>query len=210
MESRRVALTFDAEHADRRHPPGATEAILACLREVEARATFFVQGRWAQAFPDTARRIASDGHRVASHSHYHVGLPLLTPAGLHADLRAAEAAIRATTGVDPRPWFRWPFGAGAEDPGIGGLIEAAGYRPVGWHVDAGDWRSRATAASVARSVVDGALAAGDGCVVLLHGWPAATAAALPAILRLLREADADLVTIDDLPDEMIPRTVPWS
>ncbi len=35
-----------------------------------------------------------------------------------ADVRAAERAIIATTGIDPRPWFRCPFGAGSDDPRV--------------------------------------------------------------------------------------------
>jgi peptidoglycan/xylan/chitin deacetylase (PgdA/CDA1 family) len=58
----RVALTFDAEHPDRPAPPGNGEALLARLDRRGARATFFVQGRWAEANPQTVRAIASAGH----------------------------------------------------------------------------------------------------------------------------------------------------
>ena len=52
----RVALTFDAEHPDRPSAPGVQERLLDSLRRLEVRATFFVQGRWAEAYPLTARR----------------------------------------------------------------------------------------------------------------------------------------------------------
>jgi peptidoglycan/xylan/chitin deacetylase (PgdA/CDA1 family) len=58
----RVALTFDAEHADRPHsPPGNEDRVLATLAEHGIAGTFFVQGRWAIARPEVARRIAADG-----------------------------------------------------------------------------------------------------------------------------------------------------
>src|SRR5437870_1423653 len=63
MSELRVALTFDAEHPSRRQcPPGAAEAIINTLAELRVKATFFVQGRWATAYPDVARLIARDRH----------------------------------------------------------------------------------------------------------------------------------------------------
>src|SRR6478735_8977445 len=60
-EPTQVALTFDAEHPDRSWcPPGAAERILDVLAGAGIRATFFVQGRWAEAHPATARRIADE------------------------------------------------------------------------------------------------------------------------------------------------------
>ncbi len=49
----RVALTFDAEHPDRPTVSGVEEQLLDVLDDLEVRATFFVQGRWAEAFPST-------------------------------------------------------------------------------------------------------------------------------------------------------------
>jgi len=77
----RVALTFDAEHPDRPTAPGVAEVILTILERASVRATFFVQGRWAEAYPDTARRIGRAGHLVGNHSHYHARMPLFSPAG---------------------------------------------------------------------------------------------------------------------------------
>ena len=88
MSDLRVALTFDAEHPSRPHcPPDATERLLATLAAREVRATFFVQGRWATAYPAVARRIATDGHLVGNHSHYHARLSTLTADGVVADLK---------------------------------------------------------------------------------------------------------------------------
>ena len=54
----RVALTFDAEHPDRPNcAPGVPEALVELLGDRGVRATFFLQGRWVEAYPETARRI---------------------------------------------------------------------------------------------------------------------------------------------------------
>jgi peptidoglycan/xylan/chitin deacetylase (PgdA/CDA1 family) len=197
MSSPRIALTFDTEHWSHPSEPDVQGRILDVLDGEGARATFFIQGRWATAYPECARRIAADGHLVGNHSHHHAPMTLLSDAGIEQDLRQAEEAIRTLTGADPRPWFRCPFGAGHDDPRVLGAIERSGYRNHHWDVEPDDWRPERTPDDLERLVVDGALAHGDGAVVLLHSWPPATIAALPAILRRLRAAGARLVRLDE-------------
>jgi peptidoglycan-N-acetylglucosamine deacetylase len=199
----RVALTFDAEHPDRPSAAGVDGRVLDLLARDGVRATFFVQGRWAEAYPATARRIADEGHLVGNHSHYHARMPLLSAHGLRADIRDAAAAITDATGVDPRPWFRCPFGAGATDRRVQRYVLEAGYRHVGWNVAGMDWTVERTGADVEESVVAGALEHGDGALVLLHTWPDRTEAALPGVVARLRAAGAELVRVDELPDALI-------
>lgn len=195
----RVALTFDAEHPDRRHRPGGTLRVLETLAATRTAASFFVQGRWAEAYPTLARSIADGGHLVGNHSHYHARMPLLSREGMAADVRAAERAIVRATGQDPRPWFRCPFGAGTDDPIVLGALEALGYRETRWDVDGLDWRSVATGRGVARATADAALAHGDGAVILLHPWTTATGLALPALIEEIRSRGGSFVRLDALP-----------
>ena len=202
----RVALTFDAEQPDRPAPPGNAEALLALLAGRGVRASFFVQGRWAEAYPATARAIVDGGHLVGHHSHYHARLPLLTDAGIAEDVRDGATAILDATGADPAPWFRCPFGAGADDGRVLAVIAAAGYRHVGWHVAADDWEPVRTGADVADTVLRGVAAHGDGAVVLLHTWPTATLEAIGPILDGLEAAGVDPCRIDEL--ATVPADVP--
>ena len=200
----RVALTFDAEHPDRPSAPGVQERLLDGLAGFAVRATFFVQGRWAEAYPATARRIPAEGHLVGNHSHYHARMPLLGARGLRADIADAQRAVIEATGVDPRPWFRCPFGAGVGDVRVQRFVRAAGYRHVGWNVAGIDWPPERTAADVEAAVVDGAIVHGDGAVVLLHTWPDRTERALAGIVQRLRAAGATFVRIDELPADLVP------
>ena len=204
-DRRRVALTFDAEHPDR---PGASAGtvgrIVETLGAAHAPATFFLQGRWSEAEPAMARRIADDGHLVGNHSHYHARMTLLSDSGIRSDVEQAEAAVSAATGVATRPWFRCPFGDGFDDPRVVDLLRALGYRNVHWHVVLEDWEPWRTAEDIAHDAIEGAERHGDGAVVLLHTWPDRTADALPAILDGVRASGADLVRIDDLPEAGLP------
>lgn len=195
----RVALTFDAEHPDRPVcPPGNAEKILDALAETGTVATFFVQGRWARSQPDVAHRIADDGHLVGHHSQFHTRMPLLSDDGIRADVVEGAQDILDTTGCDPRPWFRCPFGAGHDDPRVLALLSELGYRNVHWHVELDDWEPWRTGTQVEDDAVDGALAHGDGAVVLLHTWPGPAAQALPGIVTRLAGAGARFVTLEAL------------
>ena len=199
-EPAHVALTFDAEHPDRSWcPPGAAERILDVLAFAGIPATFFVQGRWAEAYPATARRIADEGHLVGNHSHHHARSPLFSDRGLREDVDAARDAIVRATGRDPRPWFRCPFGDGAGDPRVLAVIAAAGYRHVGWHVEVEDWEPARTPEAIAADAVSGIRQHGDGAVLLLHTWPGGTAEALPLVLEDL-QVGTRFVTVDALED----------
>jgi peptidoglycan-N-acetylglucosamine deacetylase len=203
----RVALTFDAEHADRPDVAG-TELLLAALAAAGTRATFFLQGRWVEAAPSEARAIVEGGHVIGSHGHYHARMSHLTDDGIRDDVARAEAAICEIAGVDPRPWFRCPFGDGARDMRVLASLEAAGYRHVGWHVDSEDWADGATADALERRVRDGIRVAGDGAVVLLHSWPSATPSAVERLLATANQDGVSYVGIDELGAPPV-ETVPW-
>jgi peptidoglycan/xylan/chitin deacetylase (PgdA/CDA1 family) len=201
----RVALTFDAEHPDRpRSSPGAAASVLDSLLSAGARATFFVQGRWARAFPDLTARMADQGHLVGCHSHFHARLPMLSEAGLEFDLRESEWWIRAATGRSPRPWLRAPWGS--MDGRVAAALDRHGFGHVGWDVVAEDWDESRSAEQVARDVLEGAEAVGDGAVVLLHTWPASAAEALPRILEGVKDLGARTVTVAELIDRDLGAT----
>lgn len=195
--NQRVALTFDAEHPSRRHCPAeAPEQILDLLKDRGVKATFFLQGRWAESQPHTARRIADEGHLVGSHSHYHVHMQLLRVAGMREDILRAQEVIDRVTGVDPRPWFRCPYGAA--DVRVDAELRALGYRQVHWNVVPKDWEPERTPEQVAEAVLEGVMRHPQVAVVLLHTWPGSVPAALPSILDRLGERGANLVTVEEL------------
>ena len=185
-----VALTFDTEFAGRPTEDGGEDRILETLASAGIRGTFFLQGRWVRANPELARRIVDAGHLIGNHSNYHAPMDTLTDDGLRSDIAKAEMTILATTGVDPKPWFRCPFGAGMHDPRVLAAIDELGYRHVGWDHDPRDWEEGRTVDELVAGVGPG--------VVLLHAWPTVTADGLGRVIAGLRERGAELVGVDEL------------
>jgi peptidoglycan-N-acetylglucosamine deacetylase len=194
----RVALTFDAEHPDRPNSGDQSAAILAALDTAGAPATFFLQGRWVEAMPGVARSISAAGHLIGNHSHYHARMSHFSDEFLRADVTTAEEVIREAVCADPRPWFRAPFGDGAERQDLVDVLNELGYRHIGWHVDVNEWRSEHTPDSVANAIMSGVRAYGDGAVVLLHTWPDTLRDGLPDVLRQLAAEGVRFVTVDEL------------
>jgi len=196
----RVALTIDTEQRSRPAGPGNFGRQLTVLAAAGVRATCFVQGRWAQAHPRLARRIAADGHLVANHTYHHAPLTRMTDDGIRHTLERAEAVIAPRAGVPTtRPWFRCPYGDGQDDERVLAVLANLGYRNVGWDVDPSDWRPGRTVDEVVTAVIDGCREHGDDARVLLHSWPDVTVAALPLIVERLRAAGATFVTVAELP-----------
>jgi peptidoglycan/xylan/chitin deacetylase (PgdA/CDA1 family) len=189
-----VALTFDAGANDAGLP-----SILATLRRTGVPATFFLTGDFVRAFPASARAIAAGGYRIGDHTVSHPHLTTLSDAAVRAQILTAARQIRAATGADPAPLFRFPFGDA--DQRTIAVANRAGYVPVRWTVDTLGWEGRAGGSSAAavRSRVLAALQPGE--IVLMHigsnpdDGTTFDADALPQLISQLRARGYSFVTL---------------
>lgn len=86
---------------------GNTHRLLDVLAGSGVRGTFFVQTLVADRFPELVRRIAAEGHEVASHGHNHVPLFRLSPAEFARDLGRSIEILKGL-GVRPVQGYRAP------------------------------------------------------------------------------------------------------
>jgi peptidoglycan/xylan/chitin deacetylase (PgdA/CDA1 family) len=178
-------------------------SILDTLADHQQHATFFVMGWWAERHPALLRRMADDGHEIASHGHSIFDLTQAADAQVRADLEAADGAIAAVTGRSTKPL--WSPSAGYRDARVRAIAASLGYRPILWTVDSGDWTREATPESVYSHVVNGA---SNGAIIVLHfDSPTSvdsTAQVLPAAIDALRGAGYRLMTITELLTAPLP------
>jgi peptidoglycan/xylan/chitin deacetylase (PgdA/CDA1 family) len=185
----RVALTFEAGGE-----PAPTPAILAALDAADARATFFLDGRWAERNEDLVRAIAERGHELGNHGYRHPDWTTMSSDEIEADLAATERVADRLTGRSVKPWARPPFGA--VDERVLRVLRDAGYHAVYRDaVDGGHWPGETTAASVH----DRALrSAQHGGVIVFHTNRAETPEALAGIITELRAAGFLLGPLSEL------------
>ena len=197
-----VALTFDAgSNAD------GIPAILSTLASQGVAATFFLTGQWAQRFPGQAAQIAANpAYSIGNHSFDHPDLTTLSDAGLLKEVNDAQSAIRAATGRDTRPLFRFPFGA--RDARTIADVNSLGYGSIRWTVDTLGWEGTAAngcepGGQTVSSVVSRALGnAQAGEIILMHVGSACDhttldATALPQIVAGLKARGYGFVSVGD-------------
>jgi polysaccharide deacetylase family protein (PEP-CTERM system associated) len=83
------------------------ERVLDVLAEENSKATCFVLGKFAEKFPACVKRIAAEGHEVASHGYGHVDVFRLSPMQFREDLRRSKGQLEALTGM-PVKGYRAP------------------------------------------------------------------------------------------------------
>jgi peptidoglycan/xylan/chitin deacetylase (PgdA/CDA1 family) len=186
---RAVALTFDDGPS-----PQYTPRFLATLTRLHVRATFFVIGYLAAAYPQLVRRELRLGMTVGNHSYNHPEVPPFDqlPPRLLRDEIALGGQVLSRLGARPR-LFRPP--GGSSSPVLVRAAAALGQRVVLWSVDPADWSPGSTAKQITRRVLS---AVRPGSIVILHdggGDRSATLAALPAIVRGIRHRGLHLVAL---------------
>jgi len=130
---RRIALTFD-DGPD----PAWTPRVLDLLRERRAPGSFFLVGERAARAPETVRRMAAEGHEVASHGWSHRSLWLCGPWRTGEEIGRTHALLTALAGSEPRH-FRPPWGM--VNAAMFGALRRHGERCVFWSIQPEGLRS---------------------------------------------------------------------
>ena len=85
----------------------ATHSLLDVLDEAGVRATFFVLGNIAEAYPELVREVMRRGHEIGSHTYSHELIYSMEPAAFKADVERSLAKLQDLTG-QPILGFRAP------------------------------------------------------------------------------------------------------
>lgn len=124
-----------------------TDALLALLDELHARATFFVLGMAARAHPELLHRIVDAGHEIGCHGDAHLPVHAQTPEEFTADLRAARATIEQLTGRTPTGYRAPAFSITTASDWAYGVLAREGFAYDASQHDSPALRDRAVPAT---------------------------------------------------------------
>lgn len=194
--AKRVSLTFDAG-AD----VGFAADILDTLARERVVASFGMTGAWAEQHPALVKRMADEGHHFINHTWSHgsfTGFSTnsgpMTRAQRWDELDRTEAIIQRIAGVSTLPYFRPPYGD--TDASVLADVGARGYTVTAmWAVDSLGWNGLSAPRIVERTL----RLTSPGAILIFHvGAQSQDAAALPAIIRGLREGGYEFVSVATL------------
>jgi peptidoglycan/xylan/chitin deacetylase (PgdA/CDA1 family) len=194
LADKEVVLTFDDGPL-----PRYSNAVLDILAAQCVKATYFLVGSMAREFPAVVRRIQEAGHTIGTHTDNHPSrmhkLPI-EKVRAEIDRGIADVSAALWDAKDLAPFFRIP-GLNRSDA-IESELAARSLVVFSSDTVADDWHHRIRPADIVRLALRRLEARGKG-ILLLHDIHAATVAALPDLLKKLKEAGFHVVHV-------VPRT----
>ena len=201
LKDHEVVITFD----DGPLPP-YSDIILDTLASQCVKATYFLVGQMAHAYPSVVRRIYNEGHTIGTHSQDHPrAFERLSMQRVEREVDGGIISVTAALGDAKAlsPFFRIP-GFGRTNA-IERFLE--GKQLVIWSadVDTDDWwRGSSPEAIVQRAMRR--LSAKGGGIILMHDIHRATAMALPILLKELKANGYEVVHV--VAEGEQPKSVP--
>ena len=160
------------------------------LREQNIKVTFFIDGEWAEKFPDIVRYISAEGHEVASHGYRHVHVERMGESEIRK-LISDNDKLLVNIGVTPSPLFAPPYGECNSTIVSAGA--SLGYTTIMWTIDTIDWNTKDSQKILNRVIPK----ITPGAIILAHPT-SSFLEAFPKIVDASREAGYGFMTISDL------------
>lgn len=203
LKDHEVVLTFDDGPL-----PAHSNQVLEALASQCVKATFFIIGRMATAYPEGVRKLRDAGHTIGTHSENHpLSFNRMPVERAMQEINDGIAHTSAALG-DPNavaPFFRIPGLLRAE--GVEQYLASRGLQTWSADFPADDWR-HITSAQVLHLALTRLEAKGKG-ILLLHDIQARTAAMLPTLLRELKARGYHIVhVVPATPDRPATPTEP--
>jgi peptidoglycan/xylan/chitin deacetylase (PgdA/CDA1 family) len=190
LNDKEVVLTFDDGPV-----PRYSNQVLDILAAQCVKATYFLVGAMARAYPATVRRIYEEGHTIGTHSEDHPSrMQKLPIEKVRQEIDEGIADVGAALG-DPTelaPFFRIPGLARSE--AIDQELAARSLIVFSSDTVADDWHRRIKPTDIVSRAMSRLEARGKG-ILLLHDIHPATVAALPELLAKLKAAGFHVVHV---------------
>ena len=178
-----IAFTFDDG------PGEYTDALLDCLEENNAHATFFMLGQNVGSWESTVQRMADIGCEIGSHSWDHPNLYDLSMDSVAKQFSDTDAALEKACGQKASV-ARAPYGNWSDD-----IISTVGKPFFTWSLDSLDW-SYLDVNKDYDAVMNGDLT--DGSIILMHDIHEPSVQAAIKMIPELVQKGYKLMTVSEL------------
>jgi peptidoglycan/xylan/chitin deacetylase (PgdA/CDA1 family) len=203
LEDHEVVLTFDDGPL-----PRNSNQVLDILASQCVKATFFVVGAMANAYPESVRKLHDAGHSIGTHSQDHpLSMKRMPIERVRQEIDEGIASVKAALGNDtsPAPFFRIPGLSRAQD--VEDYLASQGIQIWSADFPADDWRH--ISSSRVYDIAMRRLEDKRRGILLLHDIQARTVAALPRILHGLKAGGFRIVhVVPATPEQPATPTLP--
>lgn len=184
----RIALSFQVKGSNEN-----LRKIEKVLEKNQVKATFFVDGAWAKAYPEDVRNLIEGGHDLGSSGKEYREMTALSQRACRNQIRQLHESIREKFGYEME-LFSLPYGR--YDNRVIQSIYACGYYPVCWSVDTMDWKNYGKQDIISRVTEHEDLK--NGAIIRWNTNGKYTVEALEQVLKILREKGYEVVPVSRL------------
>lgn len=184
LQDKEVVLTFDDGPQVR-----TTPKILDALEAECTKAIFFSLGKMALGLPHILRDVATRGHTIATHTWSHKDLRKASDEEAKEEIEKGVSAVVRAAGAPVAPFFRYPYLRDSK----ASMAHLAGRNIAVFStdVDSFDFR-RQSPERLVQATMQRLNKKGKG-ILLMHDIQPRTAAAMPALLKALKDGGYKIV-----------------
>lgn len=182
----KISITFDCAWGD-----GDIDKIISVLKAHNCKATFFVLGSWAEAHPDSLKKLYDAGHEIGNHSYNHACYSNLSKDEILADMKKSDEIIEKIIGKKTT-LLRAP--SGDYNNTVIDACESSDRTYIQWSVDSLDWKDLNTPQMLDRIIPK----TKSGDILLFHNDTKYTAESLDKILTELKNKGFSFLKVSDL------------
>ena len=183
----RIALTIDAAWDDDKTP-----FILETLEKYNVKATFFLCGFWAEAYPEMVKAVSDAGHSIGNHSMTHPHMTKISEQKMIEEISKLDDMLERITGKRS-VLFRAPYGEYNDKVIL--TVRSSGHEPIQWDVDTIDWKPERSSQAILDSVLSKLR---SGSIILCHNNGYKIEEYLPVLIETAQANGYVFVTVDEL------------
>ncbi|MCP8616475.1 polysaccharide deacetylase family protein [Salirhabdus salicampi] len=164
--------------------------MLKTLNDGDVKATFFIDGKWAQQNLDLVKMIKEEGHEIGNHGYNHPDFSRLSSQQIYEQVKRTNDILEGITGKKPK-LFAPPAGSFNEE--VVKVVDNFEMETILWTVDTVDWKKPSKRAMINRVMkkVDA------GSIILMHPTEV-TKKALQELILNIKQKEYKMSTVSQL------------